>query len=73
LVANRDLASQVADLAEKPIQVKTVTAETDRPGHDSSYAPLSHSALAPEWSYTFDEGLRRTVQWTLANPEWIQA
>lgn len=73
LVANRDLASQVADLSGSPIRVKTVAAETARPGHDSSYAPLSHSALAPEWLYTFDEGLQRTVQWALANPEWIQA
>lgn len=71
LVANRDLASQVADLAEKPLRVKTAPAETDRPGHDSCYAPLSHGALTPDWAYTFEEGLSRTVQWGIANPEWV--
>lgn len=71
LVDNRDLAYEVASLARKPIQLKTVEAEADRPGHDSSYAPLSHGTLAPNWAYTFAEGLSRTVQWGLANPEWV--
>lgn len=71
LVENRDLASRVARLADKPIQVRTVNALTDRPGHDPSYAPLSHGTLAPEWCYTFDEGLQRTVEWAMSNPEWV--
>lgn len=73
LMGNSDLACQVAFLAGKPIHVKTVRAETNRPGHDPSYAPLSHGTLAPDWEYTFKEGLRQTVRWSTQHPEWMFA
>jgi dTDP-glucose 4,6-dehydratase len=46
----------------------------DRPGHDRRYA-LTARKLQAElgWRprYTFDDGLRRTVQWYLAETEWV--
>lgn len=46
---------------------------TDRPGHDLRYAINPASAMnGLGWtpSVTFDEGLRRTVEWYLAHTDW---
>lgn len=49
---------------------------TDRPGHDQRYAiDASHirEDLGWEPSVSFEEGMERTVQWYLDNPEWWSA
>jgi dTDP-glucose 4,6-dehydratase len=51
-----------------------ITFVTDRPGHDLRYAIDSRRALdALGWrpSRTFREGIAETVQWYLANPDWL--
>jgi dTDP-glucose 4,6-dehydratase len=46
----------------------------DRPGHDRRYA-LDSSKIQRElgWSprLSFDEGIRKTIEWYRANPEWL--
>ena len=46
----------------------------DRPGHDLRYA-MDYSKIERELSWkpqvTFDEGLRRTVEWFQNNREWV--
>jgi dTDP-glucose 4,6-dehydratase len=46
----------------------------DRPGHDRRYA-IDASKIERElgWkpSETFDTGIRKTVQWYLAHPDWV--
>jgi len=53
-----------------------ITYITDRPGHDVRYA-IDASKIARELGWTpeenFESGLRKTVQWYLANPSWWQA
>jgi dTDP-glucose 4,6-dehydratase len=48
----------------------------DRPGHDRRYA-LDISKISRElgWRprHSLSEGLMKTVEWYLANPEWIQS
>ena len=52
-----------------------ITYVTDRPGHDARYA-IDASRITTElgWrpSVDFDEGLRRTVAWYLANTDWLE-
>ncbi|MBX9928719.1 MAG: dTDP-glucose 4,6-dehydratase [Gemmatimonadaceae bacterium] len=52
---------------------KQINSVPDRPGHDQRYA-LEASKLRRElgWAPTmnFEDGLRRTVEWYLAHPEW---
>jgi len=52
-----------------------ITYVTDRPGHDMRYAidatKLNH-ALGWEPSLQFEEGLAKTVDWYLANADWMQ-
>ena len=49
---------------------------TDRPGHDLRYA-MDFSKLTRELGWnpaeSFESGLRRTVEWYLANTAWCQA
>jgi dTDP-glucose 4,6-dehydratase len=52
-----------------------ITYVTDRAGHDKRYA-IDATKLETElgWkpSLTFEEGLERTVDWYLANQEWVE-
>jgi dTDP-glucose 4,6-dehydratase len=47
----------------------------DRPGHDLRYA-IDCSKLENElgWSplESFETGLKKTIQWYLDNPKWVQ-
>ena len=46
----------------------------DRPGHDRRYA-IDATKIERDLGWkpaeTFDTGIRKTVQWYLANPEWV--
>jgi len=47
----------------------------DRPGHDRRYA-INNSKITNElgWepSYTFEKGIKETIQWYLENTEWFE-
>ena len=51
-----------------------ITYVKDRPGHDRRYA-IDASKISKElgWkpSETFETGIRKTVEWYLANPDWV--
>ncbi|HEX6270189.1 MAG TPA: dTDP-glucose 4,6-dehydratase [Anaerolineales bacterium] len=46
----------------------------DRPGHDRRYA-IDPVRIRREWGWQaevpFEAGLRRTIEWYLSNPEWV--
>jgi dTDP-glucose 4,6-dehydratase len=48
---------------------------TDRPGHDRRYA-MDASKITKELGWrplvAFEEGLRQTIEWYLANAEWVK-
>ncbi|NLC08636.1 MAG: dTDP-glucose 4,6-dehydratase [Gammaproteobacteria bacterium] len=54
---------------------KLITHVTDRPGHDRRYA-IDASKIERELGWTpqesFESGIRKTVQWYLANQHWCQ-
>ena len=54
---------------------RLITFVKDRPGHDRRYA-IDATKLCTELGWrpkeTFETGLRRTVEWYLANGEWVQ-
>ncbi|NRD31338.1 dTDP-glucose 4,6-dehydratase [Shewanella sp. DC2-4] len=55
--------------------VHQITYVADRPGHDRRYA-IDASKISRELNWepleTFETGLRKTVEWYLANQEWCQ-
>ena len=60
-----------ADASSYRTQITTVK---DRPGHDRRYA-IDASKIERELGWkpaeTFASGIRKTVQWYLAHPEWV--
>lgn len=52
-----------------------ITYVTDRPGHDLRYAIDSSKAekeLGWDRTYTFEKGIKETIDWYLNNQEWIE-
>jgi len=49
---------------------------TDRPGHDRRYA-IDSAKIRRELHWTpaetFASGLKRTIRWYLANPDWLES
>lgn len=73
-IDNITMAQTVADMMGEPIQLEAVQFHQSRPGHDLRYA-LDGSKLADAgWKppFSLEESLLKTVQWTLAHPEWLR-
>lgn len=80
---NIEVVHKICDLLEeltadrKPAGVKAyrdlITHVKDRPGHDTRYA-IDASKIKDELGWlpleTFDSGMRKTVEWYLANEAW---
>lgn len=80
--ANLDIVKSVCSLldelqprADGKAYAEQVTYVTDRPGHDRRYA-IDASKIERELGWkpaeTFETGIRKTVAWYLANPEWVK-
>ena len=74
---NIDIANEICAILDersprtKGSYAELLTSVTDRLGHDFRYAIDSHfieSALGWKPEETFDSGIKRTVEWYLANP-----
>lgn len=71
-VANLDLTKTLIKLLGKTEEM--IEYVKDRPGHDRRYA-MDYSKAQRELGWeplvNMEEGLRRTIEWNLANQEWI--
>ena len=77
---NIDIVHLVCDLMDESLGRKAgesrglITFVKDRPGHDRRYA-IDASKIKRElgWqpSYTFESGIRETINWYLENSEWV--
>ena len=77
---NIDIVNLVCDLLDSRLGRQTgenrglITFVKDRPGHDRRYAidasRLKHD-LGWEPSFTFERGIEETIDWYLANQEWV--
>lgn len=79
---NIDIVNIVCDLLDelqprpdgKPYR-EQITYIKDRPGHDRRYAIDARKIqreLGWKPSETFETGIRKTVNWYLANPDWVE-
>ncbi|OYU31076.1 MAG: dTDP-glucose 4,6-dehydratase [Comamonadaceae bacterium PBBC2] len=68
------LLDEMRPKADGSSYASQITYVTDRPGHDRRYA-IDARKLEKELGWkpaeTFDTGIRKTVEWYLANPEWV--
>jgi dTDP-glucose 4,6-dehydratase len=67
---NRVITSQILQLLDKPDSL--IKMVTDRPGHDRRYALDCSKIQALGWQpkYAFEDALKLTVDWYLANQTW---
>lgn len=72
-VDNLALASLIAEIQEKELVFELVDFHSSRPGHDLRYALDGSKLAAMGWTppTDFEESLRQTVRWTLANRNWL--
>lgn len=71
--ANIDIVRLI--LAELGKPESLITYVKDRPGHDRRYA-IDNTKITTElgWSpaYTFEQGIKKTIQWYLNNTIWVE-
>jgi len=69
---NLEVAKQVLHLLGKPESL--ISFIQDRPGHDWRYSldcgPISRLGWKPR--VPFEEGIKRTIEWYVEHPEWLQ-
>ena len=78
--ANIDVVHTLCDLIDELSPAKQsyreqITYVKDRPGHDRRYAidaRKTERELGWRPTETFETGMRKTVQWYLANQEWVR-
>jgi dTDP-glucose 4,6-dehydratase len=73
-VDNLELAQFIADVVGKPLNYEMVDFHSDRPGHDLRYSLSGEKMASLGWKLpvNFEDSLRSTIKWTLANPEWLE-
>jgi len=72
-VTNLEMAQLVAEFMGKELLWEAQSFHASRPGHDLRYALDGSKLAAAGWKHPFslEDSLRRTVEWTLAHPEWL--
>ena len=70
--ANIEIVNLILDVMDKPQSL--ISHVQDRPGHDRRYAIdntkiTTQLGWAPE--YTFDRGMKETIEWYLENSAWV--
>ena len=70
---NLTVAQFVARELGKELKYKMHDATESRPGHDLRYSLDGSKLRALGWklTLTFEDSLRKTISWTLANPSWL--
>jgi len=80
--SNREVVTTLCALLDELVpnsphrpHAQLITSVPDRPGHDRRYA-IDATKIIGEIGWqpqeSFETGLRKTVQWYLANQEWVQ-
>lgn len=72
-VDNLTMAQMVAEFAGRDLLYNLVDFHSSRPGHDLRYAMDGARMESLGWKapVPLEDSLRRTVEWTLAHPEWL--
>ena len=68
------LAKYVAGAEGKELNYEMVDFHSSRPGHDLRYGLSGEYMKELGWEpkYTLRERIKEVVDWSLANPEWIE-
>lgn len=72
-INNLELAEIIADAMGRPLHYVMEDFHSSRPGHDLRYALDGTKLSSLGWKppVSVEEGIARTVRWTLEHPEWL--
>lgn len=72
-VDNLTMAQTIAKILGKELKYEMVDFHSSRPGHDLRYALDGTKMQELGWDLPvdFEESLRKTVEWTINNPNWL--
>lgn len=72
-IHNDEMVGLIAEFMGVEPTIEWIDFHSTRPGHDLRYALDGSYAESLGWKppVPLDESLRRTVEWTLKNPEWL--
>lgn len=72
-IANDDFARMIGKIMGKEPKVELISFHSSRPGHDLAYRLDGSKLKRAGFNYpmTFEESLRKTIEWTLKNPKWL--
>jgi dTDP-glucose 4,6-dehydratase len=73
-VSNLALALKIGKIMGKPVDFEIVDFHSSRPGHDLRYGldGWKLKDMGYEIPVSIDESLKKTVEWTLRNPKWLE-
>lgn len=73
-LTNLELAQEIAKLMGKPLKYKLVDFHKDNPAHDIHYGLEDNKLKKAGWKapLTFEESLKKTIDWQQENKEWIE-
>jgi len=73
-VDNLTMALTIAGIMGKELKYEMVDFHSSRPGHDLRYALDGTKMREMGWNIPvgFEESLKKTIEWTLARPEWLE-
>jgi dTDP-glucose 4,6-dehydratase len=68
-----NLAQRISAIIGTPLKYRMVDFHSSRPGHDMRYALDGRKLEEMGYYYprSFDGSLTSTIEWTLANPRWL--
>lgn len=70
---NLEMAEFIAKVVGRPLNYKLVNFHENRPGHDLRYCLNGEKLVNMGWKLpvSFEESLRKTIQWTLTHSDWL--
>ncbi len=73
-ISNLDMAKYIAHVMNKELKYEMVDFHSSRPGHDLRYGLDGSKMFDMGWTLpiNFEDSLRKTITWTLNNPEWLE-
>jgi dTDP-glucose 4,6-dehydratase len=73
-VNNLNIALMIGKIMQKSVIYELVDFHSDRPGHDLRYGLDGDKLKQLGWvpPVTFESGLKKCVEWTIQNQEWLE-
>ena len=73
-VSNFELAKMISSYLGQKLDYEMVDFHSSRPGHDLRYSLTDQNLKKLGWKQpsNFEESLRKTIDWTLKNKEWLE-